>query len=147
MKDSILVVYLGDGSLKAVEKALSSAKSGAIKVRVLMILDSELYHYGHVDLVAPRLNKQRFLLYIREQVLEKGRSVAEELRAKALSMCVPLEIDSVETDDLILAVVTEAQKGYKAIYLEKEKKKMFPLLKKNIASEIRKIPGARVIEC
>lgn len=64
-----------------------------------------------------------------------------------MSIGVPMEIDSVETDDLVLTVVTEAQKGYKAIYLEKEKKKMFPLLKKKLASEIRKIPGARVIEC
>ena len=147
MKDSILVVYHSDGSMKAVEKALRSAQSGALKVRVLLILDSELYHYGHIDLVAPRLNKQRFLLYIREQVLEKGRSVAEDLRGKALSMCVPIEIDSVETDDLVLTVITEAKRGYKVIYLEKEKKKMFPLLKKNLATEVRKIPGARVIEC
>jgi hypothetical protein len=147
VKDSILVVYLGDGGMKAVDKALRAAKSGAMKVRVLMILDSELYHYGHVDLVAPRLNKQRFLLYIRDQVLEEGRKAAEDLREKALSMSVPIEIDSVETDDLVLTIVTEAQKGYKAIYLEKQKKKIFPLLKKNLASEIRKIPDARVIEC
>ncbi len=147
MKDSILVVYQSDGSMKAVEKALRSAQSEAKKIRVLLVLDSELYHYAHVDLVAPRLNKQRFLLYIREQVLEKGRQVAEEIRGMAQRMCVPIEIDFVETDDLVLAVVTEAQKGYKAIYLEKVKKKIFPLLKKNLAAEVRKIPGARVIEC
>jgi len=147
VKDSILVVYLSDGSMKAVEKALSTAQSGAIKVRVLLILDSELYHYGHIDLVAPRLNKQRFLLYIREQVLEKGRTVAEDIRGKAISIGVPIEIDSVETDDLVLTVINEAKRGYKAIYLEKEKKKIFPLLKKNLASEIRKIAGVKVIEC
>jgi len=147
VKDRILVVYQSEGGMKAVERALRSAQSGAIKVRVLLILDSELYHYGHIDLVAPRLNKQRFLLYIREQVLEKGRKTAEDIREKALGLSVPVEIESVETDDLARTVLTEAQKGYKAIYLEKEKKKMFPLLKKNLASEIRKIPGARVIEC
>jgi hypothetical protein len=147
VEDIIMAIHSSDESMKAVERALRSAQSRAIKVRVLLILDSELYHYGHVDLVAPRLNKQRFLLYIREQVLEKGRRIEEDIRGKAMNMSVPIEIDSIETDDLALTIITEAKRGCKAIYLEKEKKKIFPLLKKNLASEIRKKSGVRVIEC
>ena len=64
-------------------KAFRAAQSASRKARVLQILDSDLYHYGHNDLVAPRLNKQRFLLYIRDQVLERGAMEADRLREKA----------------------------------------------------------------
>ena len=146
MKD-ILIIYNGGGSQKAVDAALLAAQSGAKKVRVLLILDSELYHYGHVDLVAPRLNKQKFLLYIRDQVLEKGGIDAAVIREKALSMGVPMQIDLVETDDLVLTVITEARKGYEMIFLKRGKKRIFPLLKKDLARELRKIAGNRVYEC
>ena len=146
MKD-ILIIYNGGGSQKAVDAALLAAQSGAKKVRVLLILDSELYHYGHVDLVAPRLNKQKFLLYIREQVLEKGGIDAAIIREKALSMGVPMQIDPVETDDLVLTVITEARKGYEMIFLKRGEKRIFPLLKKDLARELRKIAGNRIFEC
>jgi hypothetical protein len=146
MKD-ILVVYRGVGSENAVDEALRTARSEARRTRVLQILDSDLYFYGHNDLVAPRLNKQRFLLYIREQVLEKGGMEAQEIREKALSMGVSLEIDPVETDDLVSTVIAEAKKGYEMIYLAREKKRLFPLLKKNLARELRKVVAARIVEC
>ncbi len=66
------MIYKGAGSENAVDEALRAARRESRKARVLQILDSDLYFYGHNDLVAPRLNKQRFLLYIREQVLEQG---------------------------------------------------------------------------
>lgn len=113
---------------------------------MLQILDSDLYLYGHNDLVAPRLNKQRFLLYIRDQVLEQGAVEAKLLSEKARSMGVTLEIDPVETDDLVSTVVAEARKGYAIIFLAKEKKRIFPLLKKNLAGELRRKLTARVLE-
>jgi hypothetical protein len=146
MKD-ILVVYKGVGSENAIDEALRTARGEARRTRVLQILDSDLYFYGHNDLVAPRLNKQRFLLYIREQVLEKGGIEAQEIREKALSMGVSLEIDPVETDDLVSTVIAEAKKGYEMIYLAREKKRLFPLLKRNLARELRKAVAARIVEC
>src|SRR5512145_1037094 len=123
MKD-ILVVLHGDKNENAIEQAFRTAKADSKKVKVLQILDSELYHYGHNDLVAPRLNKQTFLLYIREHVLEKGRVEADELVKKAKEMGISLEIDSIESDDVISAVIAEAKKGYDRIYLPKEKKRL-----------------------
>ncbi len=143
----ILIVYNGDGSTKALEEALRTAQSESGRTKVLQILDSELYHYGHNDLVAPRLNKQRFLLYIRDQVLERGAVEAGLLREKALSMGVSLEIDPVETDDLVSTVIAEANKGYGMIFLAREKRRIFPLLKKNLARELRKTLIAKVVEC
>ena len=115
MKD-ILIVLNGGNSENAVEEAFRAAQSDSRKVKVLQILDSGLYFYGHNDLVAPRLSKRTFLLYIREQVLERGKIEAGELREKARNMGVSLEIDPVETDDVISTVIAEAKKGYEKIF-------------------------------
>jgi len=143
----ILIVVNGSGSEHAVEEGFCAAQSSSSKAKVLQILDSDLYHYGHNDLVAPRLNKQRFLLYIRDQVLERGGVEAHELREKARNMGVSLEIDPVETDDVVSTVIAEAKKGYEMIYLAREKRKLFPLLSKHLATQLRKQLDAEVIEC
>jgi hypothetical protein len=143
----ILIVVNGGGSGQAVEEGFRAAQSSSRKIKVLQILDSDLYHYGHNDLVAPRLNKQRFLLYIRDQVLERGAIEADRLQKRARDMGVSLEIDPVETDDVVMTVVAEAKKGYETIYLAKEKKKLFPLLQKHLATELRKKFAGKVIEC
>ena len=146
MKD-ILVVLNGENSEHAVEQAFHTAQTDSGKVKVLQILDSGLYHYGHHDLVAPRLNKQTFLLYIREHVLEQGRIEAGALIRKAGEMGICLEIDPVETDDVISTVIAEAKKGYDEIYLPKEEKKLFPIFKRTMEQHLkRKAPG-RVISC
>lgn len=146
MKD-ILIVFNGSGSGNAVEEAFRAAQVSSRRAKVLQILDSDLYHYGHNDLVAPRLNKQRFLLYIRDQVLERGEVEAKELQEKARAMGVSLEIDPVETDDVVSTVIAEAEKGYEMIYLAKEKKRLFPLLQRHLATQLRKKFAGRVIEC
>ncbi len=143
----ILIIYKGADSGNAVDEAFRAAQSSSRKARVLQILDSELYHYGHNDLVAPRLNKQRFLLYIRNQVLERGAVEAHEIREKARNMGVSLEIDPVETDDLVSTVIAEAARGYEMVYLAREKKKLFPLLNRHLATQLRKKLDVKVVEC
>ena len=146
MKD-ILIVLNGGNSEHAVEEAFRAAQSDSRKVKVLQILDSGLYFYGHNDLVAPRLSKRTYLFYIREQVLERGKIEAGELHEKARNMGISLEIDPVETDDVILTVIAEAKKGYELIFLPKKKRKLLPLLKRNLPNRLRKNVSARVIEC
>jgi len=146
MKD-ILIVLNGENSENAVEKAFHAARSDSGKVKVLQILDSKLYHYAHNDLVAPRLNKQTFLLYIREHVLEQGRIEAGELIRKAGKMGISLEIDPVETDDVISTVIAEAENGYDEIYLPKEEKKFFPIFKRTMEQHLRRKAPGRVIAC
>jgi len=146
MKD-ILIVLNGGNSGNAVEEAFRAAQSDSRKVKMLQILDSGLYFYGHNDLVAPRLSKRTYLLYIREQILERGKIEAGELREKARNMGISLDIDPVETDDVILTVIAEAKKGYELIFLAKEERKLFPILKRHLARQIRKNVSARVIEC
>jgi hypothetical protein len=146
MKD-ILVIYRGAGSENAVDEALQAARCDSKKARVLQILDSDLYFYGHNDLVAPRLNKQKFLLYIRDEVLQRGEIEAARIREKADNMGVSLEIDPVETDDPVSTVLAEANKGYEMIFLAREKRKIFPLLHRHLATHLRRKSGAEVIEC
>jgi hypothetical protein len=146
MKD-ILIVLNGENSANAIEQAFRTAKIDSGNVKVLQILDSELYHYGHNDLVAPRLNKQTFLLYIREHVLEQGRKEAGELTKKACEMGISFEIDPIETDDVISTVIAEAKKGYDEIYLPKERKKLFPIFKKSMEQHLRRKAPGRVISC
>lgn len=146
MKD-ILIVLNGDNSENVIEQAFRTAKTDSRKVKVLQILDSALYHYGHNDLVAPRLNKRTFLLYIRDHVLEQGRIEADELAKKACEMGIFLEIDPVETDDVISTVITEAKKGYDKIYLPKEKKRLFPIFKKTMEQHLKREAPGSVISC
>jgi len=141
------VIYRGADSENAVDEAFRAAQGNSGKAKVLQILDSDLYFYGHNDLVAPRLNKQRFLLYIRDEVLERGEIEAAIIREKAKNMGVSLEIDPVETDDLVSTVLVEARRGYEMIFLAREKKKLFPLLSKHLATQLRKQSDAEVIEC
>jgi len=152
LKNDILIVYNGSGSEHAVEEGFRAAQSSSRKAKVIQILDSELYHYGRNDLVAPRINKQRFLLYIRDQVLERGLIEADQLREKARIMGVPLEIDPidpvVETDDVVSTVIAEAKKGYEMIYLAKEKKRLFPLLgNRTLEQSLRKRGFRNIIAC
>jgi hypothetical protein len=146
MKD-ILIVLNGESGETAIKEAFCAARSGSRKVKVLQILDSGLYHYGHHDLVAPRLNKRTFLLYIREQVLEQGRKEADRLSEKAGEMGICLEITPVETDDVISTVIAEAGKGYDTIYLPKEEKKLFPVFKKTMAQHLKGKVQGRIISC
>ena len=58
-------------------------------------------------------------------------------------MGIRLEINSVETDDVISTVIAEAKKGYDKIYLPKEEKKFFPIFKKTMAQHLKgKVPGS-----
>jgi hypothetical protein len=147
MGGDILIIVNGSDSGRAVDEALFAARDSSRKAKALQILDSDLYHYGHNDLVAPRLNKQRFLLYIRELVLERGAQEAKRLREQAREMGVELEIDPVESEDTLATVLAEARKGYRAIYLAREKKKLFPLLQKHLATELRRQRVGTVVEC
>jgi|SRR5271157_1585408 len=146
MKD-ILLVLTGADCDGAVETAFRFARTSSKKVVALQIITSDLYHYGHNDLIATRPSKAQFLLYIREQVLARASAEAEQLRKKALNVGVCLAICPVETEDVVSTVMTEAKKGYDMIFLPKEKRKLFPLLKKQPSRQLKKKLGRQVIEC
>ncbi len=146
LKD-ILLVLTGADCEDAVEAAFRFARASSKKIVALQILTSDLYHYGHNDLIATRPSKAQFLLYIREQVLARASAEAEQIRKRALNIGICLAICPVETEDVVSTVMTEARKGYDVIFLPKEKRKLFPLLKKQPVRQLKKKLGSQVIEC
>jgi hypothetical protein len=144
---SILLILTGEDCSHAIQTAFVHAQSASKRLRVIQILTSDLYHYGHHDLVATRHSKREFLLYIRKEVLERGETAARALEDKARGMGIFLEIETVESEDRFSTSLAEAKKGYEIIFLPKEAKKLFPLFIRTLESYLKsKIAGA-IIAC
>jgi hypothetical protein len=143
----ILLILTGDDSRNAVDAAFSRAKLTLTRLRVLQILTSDLYHYGHQDLVATRPSKRQFLLHIREEVLRRGKAEAQALQAKASEIGITLEVCEIESEDILSAALSEAKKGYDVIFLPKQTKTLFPLFKKTPAEHLRKNTSSQIVSC
>ncbi|HUL22035.1 MAG TPA: hypothetical protein VLZ10_11310 [Thermodesulfobacteriota bacterium] len=144
--DRILLILEGEDNGNAEESAFNYARSTSKKLVVLQILTSNLYHYGHQDIVATRPSKRQFLLHIRNEVLEQGRAKVKVLEEKAGEQGIAIEIHSVESEDICSAAVEEARKGYDAIFLARKKRKVFPLLEKGLAQHLRKKIRNTIVE-
>jgi hypothetical protein len=137
----------GDDCSNAIGAALNYAKSTSKHLHVIQILASDLYHYGHHDLVATRSSKKDFLLYIRDEVLARGKAEIQVLEQSAGRMGVSLEVHSVESEDILSAALAEAKIGYSIIFLPKARKRLFPLFKKTLAEFLQNKVPAKIIPC
>jgi hypothetical protein len=144
---SILLILTGEDCSHAIQAALRHARSASKRLRVIQILTSDLYRYGHHDLVATRPSKREFLLHIRKEVLERGKTAALALEDKAREMSVSLEIETVESEDPFSTSLAEAKKGYEIIFLPKEAKKLFPLFKRTLESYLKNKTSSSIIAC
>lgn len=147
MPDRILLILGIGNSESAEELAFNLAQSTSQEIVALQILNSDLYHYGHNDLIATRPSKIQFLLHIRSEVVACANVKAGELQERSRRQRVALEIRSVETEDVGSAVIAEASKGYNIIFLPKEKQKLFPLLEKTIEQRLLKNVSCPVVPC
>ncbi|MBW2064326.1 MAG: hypothetical protein JRJ03_05270 [Deltaproteobacteria bacterium] len=120
------------------KEALLYARDYSKKVVALQILSSDLYHYGYNDIILTAPPKTQFLSYVRSKVIERGERCAERFRKLAKEHGVAVEIKTIEVDDPTSAVLEEARKGYDMIFLHREKKHLFPLLKKTTEQVLRK---------
>ena len=145
--DRILLILTGEDNANAEESAFSCAKSTSKKLVVLQILTSNLYHYGHQDIIATRPSKRQFLLHIRDEVLERGKAKAKAMAEKAEEEGIALEILSVESEDILSTAAEEAGKIYDAVFVQRKKRKLFPLFEKTLARHLRKKAACRVVEC
>jgi len=144
---SILLILTGDDCSRAIQAAFERTQAVSKRLRVLQILTSDLYHYGHHDLVATRPSKREFLLHIRQEVLERGKAAAQALEDKAREMDIALEIETVESEDIFSASLAEAKKGYEIIFLPKQEKKLFPLFKNTLEAYLKKRTTSEIISC
>lgn len=146
-ENKILLVLTGQNDRQAEDAAFRYAAQTAKGLVVLQILTSNLYHYGHHDVIATRPSKLQFLFHIREEVLEKGRAKAESLKERARREEISIEIFSIETENVSQATIAEAQKGYNVIFLAKEKRKRFPLFEKTLVQHLEKRLNIPIISC
>jgi hypothetical protein len=147
MAAPILLILTGEDCSHAVQTAFLHAQSTSKRLRVLQILTSDLYHYGHHDLVATRPSKREFLFHIRREVLERGETNIRALEDKAREMSVSLEIETVESEDSFSISLAEAKKDYEIIFLPKETKKLFPLFKRTLESYLKHKTSSTLIAC
>lgn len=147
MENKVLLILTGDDNGSAEESAFSYAKSTSKRLTVLQILTSNLYHYGHHDIIATRPSKRQFLLHIRDEVLERAQAKAAMLMDRARQQGVGLEILSVESEDASSAAVKEARKGYEVIFVSDKKRSLFPLFEKTLAQHLQKKTKNRIIAC
>jgi hypothetical protein len=143
----VLLILTEDDCSQAIEAALAYAQAQDRPLQALQILNSGLYCYGHQDLVATRHSKQQFLLYMRDQVIQRGLADAKALADKARDMGVSLNITTAESEDAISASFAEAQKGYDVIFVPKQKSKWFPIFEKTLSDCLQRKITARVIAC
>jgi hypothetical protein len=141
------LILAGDNCRNAIDAALHHAKSTSQILHVIQILASDLYHYGHHDLVATRPSKREFLLYIREEVVERGKAEIRVLEQAAGEQGVCLDVDTIESEDPFSAALAEARKGYGIIFLPETRKKLLPLFKKTLAEYLRTKTAAKIIPC
>ena len=145
MQNSTLLILAGENCGGAMNAAFRHAQSKSKRLTVLQILTSDLYHYGHHDLVATRPSKRQFLLYIREEVLEHGKSQIRTMEEAAREAGVNLDISTVESEDVYSTCLSEAIKGYDVIFVPKQETKRFPLFEKTLAAYLRKKTRGEVL--
>jgi len=145
--NAVLLILTAENSGNAVKAALEYARSTAQPLHAIQILTSDLYRYGHHDLIATRPSKREFLLHIRNEVLERGKAQSEALQNAAREAGVSLEMKTVESEDIFPACTAEAGKGYARIFLPKQERKLFPLFQKNLATFLKKKTSSEIILC
>lgn len=135
----------GDGA--AIEEAFRYAESTSKKVVALQILSSHLYHWGRNDSILSGPGKARFLIYVRDEVLRRGKDREKELQERAQRRGIALEIRSVESEDPASTVVEEAEKGYDSVFLPRQRKGLFPIFEKTLTHHLHKKVSSHIIEC
>jgi hypothetical protein len=113
----------------------------------MQILTSDLYRYGHQDLVATRPSKKQFLLHIRNEVLERGKAETRLIEETAREMGISLETVTIESEDAYSISLAEVKKGYGIVFLPKQERKLFPLFQRTLADYLRRKTAARIIAC
>jgi hypothetical protein len=97
--------------------------------------------------VATRPSKREFLLYERDLVLERGQGELRQLEEAGRGAKVTLDIDTIESEDIHSACLSEVKKGYNPVFVPKQKPKLFPLFEKTIAEYLQKRTESSVIAC
>ncbi len=143
----MLLILSGEDCREAIRNAFRFAKSSSQRLQVTQILSSNLYPYGHQDLVATRPSKREFLHYIREEVLQRGEEEILALKKLAGEMELSLEVNTIESEDVPSAALLEAKKGFDIVFIPKQRKKLFPLFNRSLYKILQKNFSGRIVPC
>jgi len=115
---------------------------------VLDILDSHLFHYGNNDVIVPGYARTQFLFHIQDNLRKDSQARREELLEKSDKKGVHLRYGPLESNDPIPHVAKFAQKGYRRIFMPKEKRKCIPLTqRKTHFDKMRKLTSIPIEVC
>ena len=146
--ESPFLLILTDGDCRnAINAAFDYAKASGRLLRAVRMLHSDLYHYGHHDLVASRHSKREFLLHIRNEVIERGNSEMLALKENAERMGISFEASAVESEDINSSSLAETKKGYDMTFIPKQEKRLFPLFKRTLSDYLQKKAVGKIIAC
>ena len=62
-------------------------------------------------------------------------------------MGISLDINTIESEDVLSAALSEAKKGYDIVFLPKQKKKLFPLFERTLPKYLQKKISGKIVPC
>lgn len=127
MSDRVLLISSLERAGLTEDVAMDYATSNGCVLDILLVLSSHLFHYGKNDVVVPGNARCQFLFHIRLDLLRQAWELEKVLKEKAAELGLQIRISMAELDDCEDAMIREASRGYKLIFVPKEKKKRFPL--------------------
>jgi hypothetical protein len=127
MNRRILFITRPDQQGLAEDVAMEYASANKCSFVVLFILDSHLYHYGNNDVVVPGYARSQFLFHIRTDLLRQAAERESSLRAKAEEFGLDIRVSMAEVDNFEEKMIKEASKGYRFVFVNRERRKLFPL--------------------
>jgi hypothetical protein len=127
MKEEVLFITRPDQKGPAEDAALEFADSSGCSVAVLFVLDSDLFHYGRNDWIVPGYARSQFLFHVRYDLLRQAREREISMKAKGEARGLEIRVSTAEAECFEETVTREVSKGYRRVFVNREKKKRFPL--------------------
>ena len=138
MKEATLLLRLQDVP-SVVDQAVAYAQSHGVRLEVLLILGSHLYHYGHNDVVVPGKARAGFLTYVAAQVAEEGKRLGERILSQAAERGIRATVKPILEEDCVTLLDHALAEGSGPVLKSRNKRCLFPIFKSDpVAAALRK---------
>ena len=127
MEDKVLLITHPEKRGPAEDAAIEYAASNGCSMVVLFVLDSFLFHYGKSDWIVPGYARCQYLFHVRDDLLRQAMDREAAIRARAEAFGVEVRVSVAEHSNFEEVVISEVSKGYARVFVDREKKKLFPL--------------------
>ena len=143
----LLILGIGEGQA-AEQRAFDYASENSMRLDVIDVLDSHLYHYGKNDYIIPSYARTQFLFHIQDNLFRDSRRRAQQLRRKAAQWGVALRYTALETDEPFPHILKTMEKGYSRLFVPMKKRKWLPLRQpKSLQDRLRGATAIPVSAC